>query len=180
MNSQRRYRRQIVEIGISQLRWRSSRGPGCPNPANMESWSASPTREWGLWSRRFCTITASSVGEQPCQSGSATWSLLMPAKSSASRSRGAALRPRANGVPDWKRRPARSCRAPCRCPPPGGATPPPPRRPKDAPWREGALRYASHCPLATPPCHGRRIRSAYSQHCEDEEEAKDEELTTSP
>jgi hypothetical protein len=31
--------------------------------------------------------------------------------------------------------------------PAGGQTPPPPRRPKDAPWREGALRYASHCPL---------------------------------
>jgi len=76
MNSQRKYRRRIVEMVISQMRWRTSRGPGCLNPANME--------------------------------------LAAPLAAA------------------------------------GGQTPPPPRRPKDAPWREGALRYASHCPLAAP------------------------------
>src|SRR5206468_9865202 len=48
---------------------------------------------------------------------------------------------------------ALSCRVPDRrSPPPSprGPVPPPPRRPKDAPWREGALRYASRCPLAAP------------------------------
>lgn len=67
-----------------------------------------------------------------------------------------ALRATAGGAPDWQRwkisravrraaprRRRRSSRRPL------------PRRPKDAPWREGALRYASRCPLAAPPCNNR-------------------------
>jgi hypothetical protein len=66
----------------------------------------------------------------------------------------AALRPSVGSAPEWKRwqlsRAVRRAAARRRGTRPG--THPPPRRPKDAPWREGALRYASQCPLATPPC----------------------------
>jgi hypothetical protein len=59
----------------------------------------------------------------------------------------AALRARAGGIPDWKRwKISRAVRrtAPRRR---RARRHPLPRRTKDAPWREGALRYASHCPL---------------------------------